>query len=180
MNFDVETVTAPSRLVLRYARKQSIIGIHLPLTYARTMTNTDLLRFIEAQTGIHDQVAAELAAGRKRSHWMWFVFPQLAGLGFSTMAHQYAISGLDEARRYLADPVLGKRLRDDVALILRHKNKSAHDILGTPDDLKLRSCLTLFREASTDASGRALFTAALDQFYGGKPDPRTLELLGQQ
>jgi uncharacterized protein (DUF1810 family) len=93
------------------------------------------------------------------------------------MAHQYAIQDLDQARRYLSDPTLGARLRQAVRLMMAHKNKSAFEILSSPDDLKFRSCLTLFREAASDESDRALFTEALDQFYGGEPDRRTLELL---
>jgi uncharacterized protein (DUF1810 family) len=108
---------------------------------------------------------------------MWFIFPQLLRLGHSVMAERYAIRDMDEAARYLADPILGSRLRDGVRLMLRHKNKSALEILGSPDDLKFCSCLTLFREAAYDKSDRSLFTEALDQFYEGEPDPRTLELL---
>ena len=93
------------------------------------------------------------------------------------MAERYAIRDIDQAARYLADPILGSRLRDGVRLMLRHKDKSALEILGSPDDLKFCSCLTLFREAASDKSDRSLFTEALDQFYDGEPDPRTLELL---
>ncbi len=142
------------------------------------MAGDDLARFVEAQAPVHGRVVEELTAGLKRTHWMWFVFPQLAGLGFSPMAQFYALKDLDQARRYLAHPVLGRRLREDVALMLRHKGKSAQQILGTPDDLKFRSCVTLFGEAATSAEDRALFTSALDRFYGGAPDPRTLQLLG--
>jgi uncharacterized protein (DUF1810 family) len=106
-----------------------------------------------------------------------FIFPQLSGLGHSAMAQRYAIRDIDQARRYLADPVLGERLRHDVRLLLRHKDKSALEILGSPDDFKFRSCLTLFYEAASDKSGRSLFADALKQFYNGEPDPRTLELL---
>jgi len=141
------------------------------------MTEPDLIRFVDAQTKIYDQVTEELAAGRKASHWMWFIFPQLAGLGHSVMAQRYAIRDLDEARRYLADPNLGGRLRHCVRLMLRHAGKSATDILGSPDDLKFRSCLTLFRQAAADEADRSLFAEALKQFYAGGPDRRTLELL---
>ncbi|MEN3974461.1 DUF1810 domain-containing protein [Emcibacter sp. SYSU 3D8] len=140
------------------------------------MSSSDLSHFIEAQDAVWPQVTAELAAGRKRTHWMWFVFPQIAGLGFSHRAQVYAIKDLDHARRYLADDVLGTRLREGVQLMLRHAGRSATDILGAPDDMKLRSCLTLFREAASGADS-ALFDAALGAFYGGQPDPRTLELL---
>jgi uncharacterized protein (DUF1810 family) len=142
-----------------------------------TVTEADLLRFVNAQSDVHDKVAKELTEGRKQTHWMWFVFPQLAGLGHSSMARRYAIGDLDQAKRYLAYPLLGSRLRDDVRLMVSHKDKSVLDILGPPDDLKFRSCLTLFAEAASDDSDRALFKQALDQFYGGQGDPRTMELL---
>ena len=141
------------------------------------MTEPDLIRFVAAQAEIYDQVLDELRKGRKRTHWMWFVFPQLAGLGHSATANHYAIRDLDQARQYLADPILGNRLRDAVRLMLKHKAKSAFEILGSPDDLKFRSCLTLFKHAAVADADRALFTEALDQFYRGEPDPRTLELL---
>ena len=137
------------------------------------MTDADLIRFVNAQNAIYTQVIEELANGCKQTHWMWFIFPQLTGLGHSAMAQRYAIRDLDQARRYLADPILGARLRQAVRLIMEHKAKSALEILGSPDDLKFRSCLTLFRKAASDNSDRLLFTEALDQFYGGR-----LELLG--
>lgn len=140
------------------------------------MTSSDLAHFIEAQNFVWPQVAAELEAGHKRTHWMWFVFPQIAGLGFSHRAQLYAIKDLDHARRYLADPVLGARLREGVRLMLLRAGRPAIDILGSPDDMKFRSCLTLFREAA-DEPDAALFDAALDAFYGGVPDPRTLDLV---
>ena len=121
------------------------------------MTDTDLAHFVEAQVPVLDQVVAELNAGTKRTHWMWFIFPQIAGLGHSAMARHYAISDLGQARRYLADPVLGERLRHHVRLMLDHKGKSALEILGSPDDLKFRSCLTLFRAAASEESDRSLF-----------------------
>jgi uncharacterized protein (DUF1810 family) len=108
---------------------------------------------------------------------MWFIFPQLSGLGHSAMAERFAIQDMDQARRYLADPTLGNRLRHDVRLMLRHKGKSALEILGSPDDFKFRSCLTLFYKIASDKSDRSLFAEALQQFYKGEPDPRTLELL---
>jgi len=134
----------------------------------------DLQRFVDAQASIWDEVRAELAVGAKRSHWMWFVFPQLRGLGRSGMARHYGIASRDEAAAYLAHPLLGARLREAVALILAVPGKSAHDIFGSPDDLKLRSCLTLFREVS---NGDESFTQALERFYGGRVDDATLELL---
>ena len=141
------------------------------------MTEADLLRFVDAQAPIYSQVIEELTAGCKRTHWMWFIFPQLRGLGHSAMAQRYAIRDLDQATRYLADRILGTRLRHDVRLMTAHKGKSAIEILGSPDDRKFRSCLTLFGQAASDSSDRMLFVEALDQFYGGEPDSRTLELL---
>ena len=141
------------------------------------MRDADLVRFTEAQAPIYTRVVEELTKGRKRTHWMWFIFPQIAGLGRSTVAQHYAIRDLDQARRYLADPILGPRLREVVELMIDQRAKSALEILGSPDDLKFRSCLTLFREAASDHSDRALFAQALDQFYRGQPDGRTLGLL---
>jgi uncharacterized protein (DUF1810 family) len=141
------------------------------------MTDSDLIRFLDAQAQTYAQAVEELAKGCKQTHWMWFIFPQLAGLGQSAMAQHYAIRDLDQARRYLADPILGYRLRHAVTLMIGHKGKSGLEILGSPDDLKFRSCLTLFREAASGDSDRVLFTKALDQFYRGKPDDRTLGLL---
>ena len=141
------------------------------------MTDADFVRFTEAQAPIYTRVVEELTNGCKRTHWMWFVFPQLAGLGRSAVAQSYAIRDLDQAKRYLADPILGSRLREAVKLMMDHKDKSALEILGSPDDLKFRSCLTLFCEAASSHSDRELFAKALDQFYRGQPDRRTLELL---
>jgi len=129
-----------------------------------------LSRFVEAQAGTVEQALAELRAGRKRSHWMWFVFPQVAGLGSSPMAQRYAIASLDEARAYLAHPVLGPRLRECTRAALAAPG-SAHAVFGSPDDLKFRSCLTLFARA---APGEALFRDALARFYGGQEDAKTL------
>ena len=141
------------------------------------MTEADLLRFTNAQASVYSRVANELSAGCKRTHWIWFIFPQLRGLGHSAMAQRYSISDLDQAMRYLSDPILGTRLRQDVHLMMAHKGKSALEILGSPDDLKFRSCLTLFSQAASDDSDRTLFKEALNQFYRGEPDPLTLELL---
>jgi len=134
----------------------------------------DLARFVEAQQPVMDDVRAELAAGRKRTHWMWFVFPQLRGLGHSAMARHYGIASRDEAAAYLAHPVLGPRLREGVELVLAVQGRTAHEIFGSPDDLKLRSCLTLFREV--DGEG-GVFGRALARYYDGQPDPMTLQLL---
>jgi uncharacterized protein (DUF1810 family) len=141
------------------------------------MTDADLIRFLDAQDQIYQEVIEELARGRNQTHWMWFIFPQLAGLGRSGMAQHYAIRDLDQGKRYLADSILGQRLRQVVRLLIDQTGKSAFEILGSQDDLKLRSCLTLFREAASADSDRALFGKALDQFYHGEPDGRTLELL---
>ena len=138
------------------------------------MDDHDLQRFVAAQQGVIEAVRDELRAGRKRSHWMWFVFPQLKGLGFSAMAQHYGIASLDEARAYLAHPVLGARLRECCALMLAVPGRSAHEILGSPDDLKLRSCLTLFALA---APQEAVFREGLERFYGGRMDERTRALL---
>ncbi|SLN75800.1 DUF1810 domain-containing protein [Oceanibacterium hippocampi] len=141
------------------------------------MTDPDLSRFVEAQAAVFDTVIAELTAGRKQSHWMWFVFPQIGGLGHRPTARHFAISDLDQARRYLADPLLGARLRSCARLMLRHAGRTAGDILGTPDDLKLRSSATLFREAACDPADIALFQSLLDGFFDGMPDNRSLERL---
>jgi uncharacterized protein (DUF1810 family) len=136
----------------------------------------DLERFTQAQEPVIADVRNELRAGRKQSHWMWFVFPQLRGLGQSSMAQHYGIASLEEARAYLAHPVLGPRLRACCELMLAvPATKSAHEILGSPDDLKFRSCVTLFSLAAPEDT---LFQRCLDRFHGGRPDPRTLELCG--
>jgi uncharacterized protein (DUF1810 family) len=134
----------------------------------------DLERFVAAQDAVMANVRAELAAGAKRSHWMWFVFPQAAGLGFSVMAERYAIRSRAEARAYLAHPLLGPRLRECTGLVLDVKNRDAHAIFGSPDDLKFRSSMTLFALAAPDED---LFRTALDRFYGGAMDPATLAQL---
>lgn len=134
----------------------------------------NLSRFVEAQRPTISRAMDELHAGRKTSHWMWYVFPQLKGLGSSETAMHFGISDLDEARAYLAHPSLGSRLVECVQALLKHRHLSALQILGSPDDLKLRSCLTLFNEAQPES---ALYQQALDRFYGGKPDERTLQLL---
>ena len=132
-----------------------------------------LQRFVDAQQGVYPQALAELRAGSKRSHWMWFVFPQIAGLGSSPTAQRYAIASLDEAREYLAHPVLGPRLRECARAVLEVDGKSAAEILGYPDDLKLRSSMTLFARAADDPE---VFTAVLDKYYDG-PDSHTLALV---
>ena len=143
------------------------------------MAAPDLMRFVTAQDRVYSQVVQELTEGSKRSHWMWFIFPQIIGLGRSVTAQYYAISDLAQAKRYLTDPVLGSRLRQCVQLMLAHSGKSAREVLGFPDDLKFRSCLTLFSQAATDDTDRLLFKKAIDQFYRGEPDHRTLDVLWQ-
>jgi uncharacterized protein (DUF1810 family) len=136
----------------------------------------DLQRFVEAQARNYADALAELRAGRKASHWMWYVFPQVAGLGFSPMAQTYAIASLDEARAYLAHPLLGDRLRECVAATLAAAGRSAHEIFGSPDDVKFRSSLTLFTAAAPD---EPLFRQALERYFAGEPDPRTLGILAR-
>jgi len=138
------------------------------------MASPDLARFVSAQQPVMDAVLEELRAGRKRTHWMWFVFPQLAGLGASAMAQRYAIAGLDEARAYMAHPVLGPRLKDCCESLLSQPDDDIHAVMGSPDDVKLRSCLTLFELA---APAEAVFARCLERFYGGQRDARTLQLL---
>jgi uncharacterized protein (DUF1810 family) len=135
----------------------------------------DLHRFVEAQAPVYERVLAELRAGQKTSHWMWFVFPQIAGLGTSPMAKKFAIRSLDEARAYLAHEVLGPRLEECTKLVLAAQNRSISEILGYPDDMKFKSSMTLFAQAAGSAG--SLFEAALQQFFGGDPDPLTLRAL---
>lgn len=135
----------------------------------------DLQRFVDAQAPVHGRVRAELAAGRKRTHWMWFVFPQIQGLGRSAMAQRYAIASREEAAAYLAHPVLGTRLRECAALVLAAPGPAIDDILGPPDDLKFKSCMTLF-DAVAPAS-ETLFAQCLQRFFGGERDAATLERL---
>jgi uncharacterized protein (DUF1810 family) len=131
-------------------------------------------RFLEAQEGHYGFALAELKRGRKASHWMWYVLPQLRGLGMSELSWTYGIEGLEEARDYLRHPVLGARLRECVRAICEHPESSAETILGGTDALKFRSSLTLFAVAAPDET---LFTDALAQFYGGRPDAKTLAML---
>ena len=136
-----------------------------------------LERFVEAQSAIYPRVVEELSAGRKRSHWMWFIFPQIAGLGRSETAKRFAIADAAEAAAYLADPLLGDRLREVTALMLACRTTSATQVLGEPDDLKFRSSLTLFQAVAATPQDRELFTAALARFFGGAPDAATLAIL---
>jgi uncharacterized protein (DUF1810 family) len=136
----------------------------------------DLQRFVDAQARVFETALAELTAGDKRSHWMWFVFPQVAGLGSSPMAQRYAIGSLDEARAYLAHPLLGARLRECTAAVNAVEGRSAHAIFHSPDDLKFRSSMTLFREAAPE---EPRFQTALATYFDGAPDLRTLAILGR-
>ena len=134
----------------------------------------DLARFVDAQAPVFDRALAELEAGRKRSHWMWFVFPQIEGLGSSFMAQKFAIASLAEAQAYLAHPVLGERLRRCTDAMIGIEGRSALAILGSPDDMKFRSSMTLFAYA---APTEARFAEALARYFGGEPDPATLARL---
>ncbi len=134
----------------------------------------DLQRFLDAQEDVIADVYAELSKGKKKTHWMWFVFPQLTALGRSITARKYGIESLDEAKAYLSHPELRERLLKCTRLILKHSDKQIGQILGSPDDLKFQSCMTLFREAALDTPD---FQKALDAFYAGLPDERTLVLL---
>lgn len=134
----------------------------------------DLQRFVAAQQGIYEAARAELQEGLKRSHWMWFIFPQIRGLGYSETSRRYAIASAEEAAAYLRHPILGERLRECTKLVLATRGRSIHEILGSPDDLKFHSCMTLFSRVDPDAP---LFRDALGRFFGGAPDRKTLERL---
>lgn len=131
-------------------------------------------RFLVAQENSYDNALREIRAGRKRSHWMWYVFPQLDGLGMSHTAQHYAIKSLDEARDYISHPLLGARLIEISSALLELESSDASAVMGYPDDLKLRSCMTLFQLVSDSP----VFGRVLDKFYGGAKDTRTLSLLG--
>jgi uncharacterized protein (DUF1810 family) len=139
---------------------------------------SDLQRFVEAQDahGTYEQALRELRNGRKTSHWMWFVFPQIAGLGFSHMSRTYAIDSLEEARAYLAHPVLGPRLRECASVVAQTQSRTADDIFGGIDAVKLRSSMTVFHRA--DPSD-AIFQQVLDRFFDGQPDPATDQRLSE-
>ena len=133
----------------------------------------DLSRFLKAQEYDYEQALKEIRAGRKRSHWMWYIFPQIQGLGFSSTAQYYAIRDLQEAKDYLAHPVLGARLKEISSALLDLEGLSASEIFGYPDDLKLRSCMTLFRMADLN---EPVFLEVLEKYYDGEPDFRTVDL----
>ena len=134
----------------------------------------DLNRFVEAQEGVYERALAEIRNGRKRSHWMWFIFPQIEGLGFSAMAQRYAIKNREEARAYLDHETLGPRLLACVKALLKLEGLSADEIFGYPDEMKLRSCATLFAQISAPGS---VFHHLLERYFEGQPDPKTLRLL---
>lgn len=135
----------------------------------------DLDRFVTAQHGVYAGVLGELRQGRKTGHWIWFIFPQIAGLGSSAMSQHYAIVSLDEARAYVAHPVLGARLRECAGIVLETKVLTATEIFGPLDAMKVRSCMTLFQHAAPD---EPVFGQVLDQFYGGVADEATEARLG--
>jgi uncharacterized protein (DUF1810 family) len=137
-------------------------------------TSSKLDDFVATQAAVYDEVVQELTFGRKQSHWMWFVFPQLAGLGSSHMARRFALESLAAAREYLAHPVLGPRLLECTRILLAAPHDDISGILGYPDDLKFRSCMTLFAAAAPD---EPVFNDALTKFFRGEPDPRTIDLL---
>jgi uncharacterized protein (DUF1810 family) len=137
-------------------------------------TDYDLQRFVDAQRDVYATALAELRAGRKRTHWMWFIFPQIAGLGHSEMARRYAIRSGDEAAAYLAHPVLGPRLRESASAVAMHEDLSVDDIFGAPDNMKFHSSMTLFADVAPD---EAIFQACLGRFFDGMPDSATMERL---
>lgn len=134
----------------------------------------DLNRFVEAHARDFDRALSEIRNGQKCSHWMWYIFPQFEGLGFSSISRRYAIRSLDEAEAYLRDPVLGPRLVECCEAALGIEGRTAYEIFGSPDDMKLRSSATLFAQVS---ERRSVFERLLDKFFGGNPDQRTLQLL---
>ena len=144
------------------------------MTGENTAAASGLRRFVDAQAPVYATACAELAAGRKRTHWMWFVFPQLVGLGSSPTARFFAIASRAEALAYWRHPLLGPRLKQCAGLVMAQAGKSAHEIFGSPDDLKLHSCMTLFAAVAPEEPA---FKAVIDRFFGGEPDPRTLALL---
>jgi uncharacterized protein (DUF1810 family) len=137
----------------------------------------DLQRFVEAQSGVFEEACAELQRGLKTGHWMWFIFPQIAGLGFSAMSERYAIRSLDEARAYLKHEKLGPRLREVCRIVNGIEGRTAYQIFGSPDDMKLRSSATLFAHATEE---NAEFVEIIRKYFGGEWDGRTLELLGKR
>jgi uncharacterized protein (DUF1810 family) len=141
----------------------------------RTDDPYDLSRFLQAQEDDYKQALSEITGGRKRTHWMWYIFPQIDGLAFSSTSKHYSIKSIEEARAYLAHPVLGPRLLECAEAVVRVDGRSATEIFGSPDDLKLRSCATLFACVSPPGS---VFDRLLEKYYGGRRDDKTLHLLG--
>lgn len=144
-------------------------------THSAIQDPHQLQRFLDAQASTYTQAHAELAAGEKRTHWMWFIFPQIRGLGSSAMAQRYAIQSMEEARAYLAHPVLGARLRECTALVNAAHDRAISDIFGYPDDLKFHSSITLFAQADDDAD--SVFQQALMRYFHGKQDAATVSIL---
>jgi uncharacterized protein (DUF1810 family) len=135
----------------------------------------DLQRFVDAQEHVYERALSEIKSGRKRSHWMWFIFPQIDGLGASSMSKRYAIRSIAEAKAYLDHPLLGPRLLESAAAALAVQTSSALELFGSPDDMKLRSCATLFACVSSELS---VFSQLINKYFDGKPDDRTLQLTG--
>jgi uncharacterized protein (DUF1810 family) len=144
------------------------------MTLSHAKDGFHLQRFLEAQAPVYEQALSELREGRKRSHWMWFIFPQMRGLGHSEMANVFGISSLAEAKEYLAHPVLGPRLRECTRAVTAVQGRSITHIFGYPDDLKFHSSITLFSKAAPQDQ---VFTEALEKYFGGSLDPATLQLL---
>lgn len=136
----------------------------------------DLNRFVQAQEGVYERALTEVKNGRKRSHWMWYIFPQFEGLGFSAMSQRYAIASVAEAKAYLDHPILGPRLIECMEAALSVEGRSAYEIFGSPDDMKLKSCATLFAYVSPEGS---VFEQLLDKFYQGDRDQKTLDLISR-
>ena len=166
-NYGVILFPVRSRVKCAAPKKDSAVTSNDPF---------NLARFVEAQAPVIERVLAELRAGQKRSHWMWFVFPQIAGLGNSAIAVRYAIGSLDEARAYLAHPVLGSRLRECTRLVLDVQGRSVDAIFGHPDNMKFHSSMTLFARAAPD---ERVFADALEKYFGGVQDARTRGILAQ-
>lgn len=136
----------------------------------------DLRRFVDAQANVYERALSEITSGRKQSHWMWFIFPQMEGLGISSISKRYAIKSVAEARAYLAHPLLGPRLLACAGASLAVHTSSALELFGSPDDMKLRSCATLFASVSAEGS---VFSQLINKYFDGKPDDRTLQLIGR-
>jgi uncharacterized protein (DUF1810 family) len=136
-----------------------------------------LERFVRAQDGVYEQVCAELRSGRKRTHWMWFIFPQIKGLGSSEMAVRFAISSMEEAKAYLEHPVLGDRLRECARIVVGLEGRTAEEIFGYPDELKFHSSMTLFAKAAEISEEDLVFSQALDKYFEGREDAGTVQRL---